>query len=585
MIPITLYLICLLAVLFCAGSVAARLFRFVAIGEWSGTSIGEHFEDRLCLGLIFFTALVSVASLISPLNLTVLAVLAVPVTALGLPDAIGFVRGEKANRSPKRNWILIAAAVCWLAGMIFIATDSAKHYDTGLYHAQMVKWNHQFGVVPGLANLHGRLGFNSAWDIFGAISDQGYFSGRAFHLVSLVIGLIFLAASLRGFHRWVAGDRSFGTILRAFGLVELLYNYRDLLPSLSNDWPGALFVYYALVLTVEILERRSEVIAGLSNKVIQQAGLLAAICFFAITVKLSTMPILIGLVTVFFFTANKIQIGRLMVIVASVVVLPFVARNIVLSGYVLYPVAAVDLFNVSWKVPRADVEFMRRVLKFWALNPVIDWYRAMDMTWSERLQNWYHLRRDEILPVVPWLCLGFASWAIANLTMSRRKSLTWPNNTICTIALLGIVYCFFAAPDPRFAMPWIMAFALAPAACLTHVLLTGKLGRVETCRWIGQIALIVVTAYMLRYAGLKRFAHEPVATLWRLSNLPSSEMRSVATDNGFQVDTVVNGNQAWNADLPNTPELNPSLGLRGHDLKHGFVVAKPLVAELHLPIR
>lgn len=41
-------------------------------------------------------------------------------------------------------------------------------YDTGLYYAQAIHWIESFGVVPGLANLHIRLGFNSTLFLLAA---------------------------------------------------------------------------------------------------------------------------------------------------------------------------------------------------------------------------------------------------------------------------------------------------------------------------------------------------------------------------------------------------------------------------------
>ena len=37
-----------------------------------------------------------------------------------------------------------------------------EHYDTGLYHAQSIRWIEEYGVIRGLGNLHSRLAYNSA---------------------------------------------------------------------------------------------------------------------------------------------------------------------------------------------------------------------------------------------------------------------------------------------------------------------------------------------------------------------------------------------------------------------------------------
>ena len=34
------------------------------------------------------------------------------------------------------------------------ASRGYLHFDSGLYHAQAIRWIEEYGVVPGLANLH-----------------------------------------------------------------------------------------------------------------------------------------------------------------------------------------------------------------------------------------------------------------------------------------------------------------------------------------------------------------------------------------------------------------------------------------------
>ena len=47
--------------------------------------------------------------------------------------------------------------------------------DTLGYHLNMVKWNHDFGVVTGLVNLQDRFGFNSSFWVLSALFDNFYF--------------------------------------------------------------------------------------------------------------------------------------------------------------------------------------------------------------------------------------------------------------------------------------------------------------------------------------------------------------------------------------------------------------------------
>ena len=43
---------------------------------------------------------------------------------------------------------------------LIILTKSSLFYDTGLYHIQTIKWFNEFSLIPGLANLNDRFGFN-----------------------------------------------------------------------------------------------------------------------------------------------------------------------------------------------------------------------------------------------------------------------------------------------------------------------------------------------------------------------------------------------------------------------------------------
>src|SRR5262245_12709485 len=64
----------------------------------------------------------------------------------------------------KKN-ISLASAALFTLFVIFIADRSigpCNCYDTGLYHAQAVKWSAAYATVPGLANVHHRLAFNNS---------------------------------------------------------------------------------------------------------------------------------------------------------------------------------------------------------------------------------------------------------------------------------------------------------------------------------------------------------------------------------------------------------------------------------------
>ena len=359
MIPIAVYLVYLLAILFCAGSVAKRLLLALA-GRTTSVStpidLEEDLSSRLLLGMIFLTTLVSAASLFHPINLTVHLLLSALLLGLGGRELWTFCRTFTFGRLGLRGWFLCLVASAILVGLIFIATNQTTYLDTGIYQAQTVRWVKEFGVVPGLANLQARLGYNSTVHVFASYVDQGPFGGRSFHVVNALIGIVLLVAFFKGFQRLLNGSTSFGTFLRCLGILVLFHDCREHLPSLSTDWPMRLLVYFAAILAVERIEKHFGANDRTAGEPLWEAGFAAAVCVFAVTVKLPGVPILLLLPLWWIFAEDKWHAALLLVVPAAFIAAPFVARNVVQTGYLLYPFAHLDLFSFDWKVPAADVQ-------------------------------------------------------------------------------------------------------------------------------------------------------------------------------------------------------------------------------------
>ena len=64
------------------------------------------------------------------------------------------------------------------------ASTGIIHYDTGLYHAQSIRWIEEYGVVPGLGNLHTRLAYNSASFCLSALYSFAFLGGQSYHCVA-----------------------------------------------------------------------------------------------------------------------------------------------------------------------------------------------------------------------------------------------------------------------------------------------------------------------------------------------------------------------------------------------------------------
>jgi hypothetical protein len=67
--------------------------------------------------------------------------------------------------------------------------EAPGSYDSGLYHFGSIKWLNEAPLIPGLANVHMRFGFNQSYFGFLALSNlapywnKGYAAGGLFILL------------------------------------------------------------------------------------------------------------------------------------------------------------------------------------------------------------------------------------------------------------------------------------------------------------------------------------------------------------------------------------------------------------------
>lgn len=60
-----------------------------------------------------------------------------------------------------RGYCLIAAALALV--WAYCTSRGYMHYDSDLYHAQSIRWIEEYGIVPGLGNIHVRFAYNSSF--------------------------------------------------------------------------------------------------------------------------------------------------------------------------------------------------------------------------------------------------------------------------------------------------------------------------------------------------------------------------------------------------------------------------------------
>lgn len=232
------------------------------------------------------------------------------------------------------------------------------HYDTGLYHAQSIRWIEEYGSVPGLGNLHSRLAYNSSSFCLSALYSMAFLGGRSFHccagflafLLSLVCSEIIRKNSLK--------NPRLSDLARIMGIYYLL-NIFDEMISPASDYFMVLLVFFILIRWLEFLE------AG--EKSFFPYAVLSVLCVIVVSIKLSGALILLLAVKPAVQMIREKRVREILKFLGfgTLAIVPFLVRNVILSGWLVYPFTAIDLFNVDFKIPKGMADYDSKEIQVW----------------------------------------------------------------------------------------------------------------------------------------------------------------------------------------------------------------------------
>ena len=489
------------------------------------------------------------------------------IALVGIIEGRAFLWRELADSAKSLRW----AAVIWLALIAFLALRVAgppDHYDTGLYGAAAVRWITTYPTVPGLANLHARLGFNISLFPLAAAVEVGLSKSLGFRLLTG-----FALAAL-----WSSVFPSFLRVIRAttadlpdwyfaiLAIPAVFWAVRARIVGLDTDEPAAAACLLGAGLVLAGIvssaaeqkfdgERRAQTVAW--------ATLLA----LAVSLKESTavFAALTWAIGLLFTPWPKRKFEKIMAsaIPAVLILVPWLIRGILLSGYPFFPNAAFGV-HVAWAVPRAVAKFYVQWTRAYARIPNVPIRATLGTAW---LHPWVHVElHDRGGLQIPALisaigaCVVCAFWR--NLGRTRARA-AW----ILAASLPGILFWFLEIPDPRFGEATIWATA-AVIGALGIVAAMAKFKRLRPPMIAA--GLVALTLWCVFSFGWQ-VSYRPSLSVKDLVALPVPKLISRRTQSGLLVFLPAAGEQCWDAELPCTPYFNRTLRLRvPGDMRWGF---------------
>ncbi len=142
---------------------------------------------------------------------------------------------QAVQNMPWRMVALIILLLIWLANRSILLPDN---YDTWLYHLNAVQWPSTYPIVPGLGNLHTRLGFSSSYFLYPATLNTSIWFDRPYHVTSGLLFAVLLVQFV--WQGWQVFKKPTGANAFDFIMIPVILRVMLLprsIPSISNDPP------------------------------------------------------------------------------------------------------------------------------------------------------------------------------------------------------------------------------------------------------------------------------------------------------------------------------------------------------------
>ena len=182
---------------------------------------------------------------------------------------------------------------------------------------------------------------------------------------------------------------------------------------------------------------------------------LCLMSIFAVSIKLSaTMIVLLAMApAVRIIRKKKWKEMGVYIIYGSIMVLPFLIRNVIISGYLIYPYPELDLFHFDWKIPAYTLLYDRNQIKVWG-NGLKDVTRY-NAVFSEWFSVWKEeLSRLQLLEVYAFPILSVISLAIGMVKAFKNKIM----DSLCVVVVMIALVLFWllGAPSLRFGGAFLL---------------------------------------------------------------------------------------------------------------------------------
>jgi hypothetical protein len=553
-------------------SLLAYVYGWAIVDLFNRSTIKEQGDGNISIPIIMLTGLGGMTLIGEILNFFINLGWLAQVILLAGALLLGWLNGkwmvaylrEKRNRLPW--WIILFFVILFITVLEF-GTRTPSNPDTAIYHAQAIRWMETYPVIPGLGNLHSRLAYDSTWLILNALFSLRFLGGQSFHALPGVFVMIVLVYFLEGPYRIIKNRCSPSDFIKLI-LIPITFHILNLqISSPGTDLPATLLIWVIFLLWLE----HAENLVGVS-----QPGMGISIpiifCFsaWAVTIKLSALPIL--LIGFLMLIQSLIRNKRLLVLCISaglIIIMPWLFRNLLLSGYWVYPVPQVAWISphLDWRVPLSEVVRESRAIQAWAR----DSHGNIDVVLTMPLFKWLEVWFVNLHTFQKLIFLGALFSPILLFISLLLKSIKKAMNNVhfygFLAGYLGILFWLFAGPDIRFGYGFLVITPLIAAAPLLHWVMM----RIPFQRVVGILIAGMVVCLQL-FVLVRSMNFSTLSQRWVLPMDYQTYRTSTCELHNFAVTCGDEYNECGYDPFPCIPpsSAHPQVEMRGPTFREGF---------------
>lgn len=402
-----------------------------------------------------------------------------------LAELLDYFRTQIKNLSINAKVVVILII---LTGAFF-SSNGTFHTDTGIYHAQAIRMLEEYGVLKGLGNLQLHFAYNSAYLPLCALFTMSFILPFPLHSMTGFFMVLFSCYAVTGLVRWKEHERHGGDLARVAILVYALTNMTGL-QSPATDYGTMFFTLYIMCCWITYTQESG--IEADRDK-IAFYGYLSVLSIFAVSMKLSAALLVVLAVfpAILLIKKKMFKEFGIFILIGFLSFLPYMIRNVILSGWLFYPVASIDLFNVIWKIPAEYIKVDSDQIKVWG-RCLYDITRIDDgvKTW---LPIWWAEKQHYEVMLIYSQFVGALLLALTFVFRLREKKVTLAMVIFYMTVIANLVMWFFTAPFIRYGLAFLLLLPLCTFGDMLEYIvrkksiilaLVASLVLINFCSWI-----------------------------------------------------------------------------------------------------